>query len=132
MYNEHLVEQKFIIKRKHINSENTYFATNISFNFFIILSFRCIKKNYELLLAFIWGNKPTKILKGGLEMPDIYTIHTTAKIKSIKRLMEASNGNWQTLFQYLLNIDKEILKKKLPPDSRGICLTNFHKQVFDG
>ena len=45
--------------------------------------------------------------------------------------METSNGNWQTLFQYLLNIDKEILKKKLPPDSRGRCLTNFHKQVFD-
>ena len=99
-----------------------------------------LKKIDKLLLAFIWGNKPAKIKKsalignygsGGQKMPDIYTIHTTAKIKWIKRLMETSNGNWQTLFQYLLNIDKEILKKKLPPDLRGRCLTNFHKQVFD-
>ena len=55
-------------------------------------------------------------------MPDIYTIHITAKIKWIKTLMETRNGNWQALFQYLLNIDKEMLKK-LPPDSGGGCLT---------
>ena len=99
-----------------------------------------LKKIDKLILAFIWGNKPAKIKKntlignygsGGLKMPDIYTIHTTAKIKWINRLKETNGGNWQLMFQYLLNIDKAMLKKKLPLDSVNECLTSFHKQVFE-
>ena len=101
-----------------------------------------LKEIDKILIRFLWNNNPPKVKKstiignysdGGLKMPDIFTINTTAKVKWIKRLMASSTfaGNWQGLFLYLLNIDKNLLKHKLPSKVKDKGLTPFYKQVLE-
>ena len=44
---------------------------------------------------------------GGLKMTDIFAVNSIAKIKWIKSLIsDPDQCQWQSLFLYLLNIDK--------------------------
>ena len=95
----------------------------------------------KIIVQFIWNNNPPKVKQsaivgnyasGGLKMPDIYSVNSVAKIKWIKMLANPRNqGNWQCLFLYLLNIDKSLLKHKLPQKVKDKGLTPFYKQVLE-
>ena len=100
-----------------------------------------LQKIDKLITLFVWNNKPPKVKKstivanyadGGLKMPDIFVIHTVAKVKWIKKLVDPGiKGNWQNLFLYLLNIKKNLIKHKLPRNFKSKGLTPFHKQVLE-
>ena len=98
----------------------------------------------KIIVKFIWNNNPPKVKRnaivgnyasGGLKMPDIYSVNTVAKIKWIKMLLAnpRNQGNWQCLQspKYLLNIDKSLLKHKLPQKVKDKGLTPFNKQVLE-
>ena len=113
---------------------------------FVISNIFCpmhvLQKINKMITLFVWNNKPPKVKKtsiianyadGGLKMPDIFTMHTIAKIKWIKKLLTepSTQGNWQFLFSYLLNISTDMIKRKLPVFFKDKGLTPFHKQVLE-
>ena len=65
-------------------------------------------------------------------MPDIFAVHTAAKIKWIKNLMQdqTSDSKWQVLAWYLLNIEKYKIRNKLPHTQSNTSLSPFHKQLL--
>ena len=100
-----------------------------------------LKKIDTLLFSFLWNNKISKIKRNsvcaiysmcGLKMPDIFAINRTSEIKWLKKLFLLRESNkCRTLTWYLLNIKMSEFKNKLSVESKGKCLTLFHKQVFD-
>ena len=99
-----------------------------------------IKQIDEKLFNFLWDNKPAKIKRdtiiapikdGGLGMVDTYEVNTTAKCMWIKRLLCENQGNWKTLFRYMLNIQELELNKNLHKKNIDKCKTPFHMQVLE-
>ena len=93
-----------------------------------------LKKMDRLLFKFLWENKPAKIkintftatyTMGGLKIPAIFAINVVSKIKWTKQLLMESQGKWQCLTWYLLNIAEGKLQNKFPPTQRFKCLTLF-------
>ena len=98
-----------------------------------------LKKLDVMLFNFLWSGKPPKIKRetiiapiknGGLAMVDVFTVHTSAKIGWIKRLLDARNCNWKTLFWKMLNIDPDVLIKNTNINHSANGLSNFHKQLL--
>ena len=94
----------------------------------------------KILFSFLWGNKTAKIKKdtiignisdGGLKMPDIISVHKTAKISWIKRLSDMRQSKWKTLMLDLLNLKFSNLNHKLPLNQTKNCKSAFHKQVLE-
>ena len=54
------------------------------------------------------------------------------KMDKKKRFNDSlSNSKWQTLTWYLLNIEKDEIRNKLPRVQRNKCLMPFHMQLLD-
>ena len=94
----------------------------------------------KILFSFLWGNKTEKnkkdtiignISDGGLKMPDIISVHKTAKISWIKRLSDMRQNKWKTLMLDLLNLKFSNLNHKLPLNQTKNCKSAFHKQVLE-
>ena len=94
----------------------------------------------KILFSFLWGNKTAKIKKdtitgnisdGGLKMPDIISVHKTAKISWIKRPSDMRQNKWKTLMLDLLNLKFSNLNHKLPLNQTKNCKSAFHKQVLE-
>ena len=100
-----------------------------------------LEKIDQLLFDFLWEKKPHKIKRetiianfnsGGLRMPDIFSIHTVAKLKWITRLLtDLENEKWTSLTWYMLNIDKYIINRKIPLSCKNKCKTAFYSQVLE-
>ena len=86
------------------------------------------------------GNKTAKIKKdtiicnisdGSLKMPDIISVHKTAKISWIKRLSDMRQNKWKIFMLDLLNLKLSNLKYKLPLNQTKNCKSAVHKQVLE-
>ena len=64
-------------------------------------------------------------------MPDIISVHKTAKISWIKRLSDMRQNKWKTLMLDLLNLKFSNLNHKLPLNQTKNCKSAFHKQVLE-
>ena len=93
----------------------------------------------KLFFNFLWDKKSHKIKKGtiiaghrdgGLAMPDIFTIHTKAKVSWLKRLNVDDESKWSKLMWYMLNIDKHLINHKVPKSYANNSLTPFHEQIL--
>ena len=94
----------------------------------------------EMFFKF-WRNKAPKIRKntivapielGGLKMVDVYSMHTAAKIRWIKRLSTNEDTDWKLLFYKMLSLEKNMLNKKV--NLTQIVkkdMSPFHKQVLE-
>ena len=136
-----MVNKEAIPKRQSGSIKNINASASNLFTICLLLPTLYITKN-KLFLEFLWDGKPAKVKRstiianyynGGLKMPDIFAVHTAAKIKWIKKLVshESIEMKWQYLTWYLLNITKNKIKHKLPESQGNSCLTPFHKQLFD-
>ena len=93
-----------------------------------------------MFFNFLWDDKPAKIkrstiiapiCKGGLNMIDIYSIHTTSKSSWIKRIFSNSTkSKVMTTITYMTNLNKDQLIKKLPNTVIKECKCTFYKQVM--
>ena len=101
-----------------------------------------LKKIDKVLFNFLWNKKPAKIKRetitsnyvdGGIRMPDIFSVHVTAKISWIKRLIseETEHNKWTNLMWYMLNFEKYLIHNKIPKSYCDNCLTIFHRQLLE-
>ena len=93
----------------------------------------------KLMFNFLWDKKPHKIKKdtiiaghrdGGLAMPDIFSLHTKAKVSWLKRLSVDNTSKWSKLMWYMLNIEKHLINHKVPKSYASKSLTLFHEQIL--
>ena len=98
-----------------------------------------IKKIDELVYNFLWNSKPPKIKKstiiapikeGGLGMIDTQTIHQSAKISWIKRLLQPNDSKWKTLMLYMLNLEQQNFNKNPGVRASNNAKTKYHKQIL--
>ena len=80
-----------------------------------------LKEINNLIFKFIWKNKKDKIKrnqmhsnidKGGLKVPDIFSIVRTSRVTWIKRYITLENHGWKTLFEHALlssNLNPQII-----------------------
>ena len=98
-----------------------------------------LKQLDKIFFDYLWDSKPAKIKRstiiapieqGGLDMIDVFAIHSVAKCSWIRRLFDKTNSKCKTTFLNLLNLDKNMLNKNLDIKIVAQCKTNFHKQVL--
>ena len=93
-----------ILKRKNYRS---LILPQIQFLFSVVyIPDKLLKEIDSLLLNYLWGNKPANIKRstitapikdGGLNMIDVFAVHTTAKCSWIKRLLIGEKNTKCTL-----------------------------------
>ena len=93
----------------------------------------------SILTQFLWNNKPAKVKKstiiapvekGGLNMVDTFSVHTTAKCRWICKLFDGTDKKWKDSFLCMLNIPIDKLKNNLNTKLLVNCKTEFHKQTL--
>ena len=99
----------------------------------IYISDKVVKKIDELVYNFLWNSKPPKIKKstiiapikeGGLGMIDTQTIHQSAKISWIKRLLQPNDSKWNYFMLFMLNIEPQNFNK-----NPGVQASNNAKTI---
>ena len=71
------------------------------------------------------------IEEGGLAMPDVKAIHEASKIGWFRRIHDKQDSKWKNVMIYMLNINKDIINRPLPPSWTNKCRTKFHKQLLE-
>ena len=99
-----------------------------------------LEKINELFFEFLWSGKLPRVRKstiisnydkGGLKMPDIYSIHTSQKVMWLKCLTNDNNRKWKTLPWALLGMDKDLLDLKLFEGNYKVAKTKYCQQLLD-
>ena len=71
------------------------------------------------------------IQEGGLNMVDVFAVHTTAKCGWIKRsLLGAQNPTWKTIMYTMLNISAVMLNRNIGYTKFTKCKSKFHEQIM--
>ena len=101
---------------------------------------KIIKKIDQILLTFLWDNKPAKVKKstiiapidqGGLNMVDVNAVNKAAKIGWIRRIIENNNPKCSQIMLQMLHMDKHMLNKNMDSKISRDIETNFHIQVME-
>ena len=113
----------------------------IQFLFSMVYIPHNILKEIEYLLSkYLWYNKPPKIKKNtiiapvkevGLNMVDVYPVHTAAKCGWLKRLLNRSTDiSWKKIMLSRLNITTKMLNRNIW-HSKFMCFSlPFHNQIM--
>lgn len=113
----------------------------IQFLFSIVYTPKLLIKEIDtLLFKYLWDNKTPQINRntiiapieeGGINMVDVFAVHTTAKCGWVRRLLsEIQNGKWKNIMHTMLNITSEMLNRDMTYSKFTKCKSDFHIQIM--
>ena len=99
-----------------------------------------LNKIDKILFNFLWNGKISKIKRnsiisnineGGLNMVDVFTVHTTAKCMWIKRLLNTDNCKFKSIMFYMLGFPQHMFNKNPDKSILKHSKTAYHSQIIE-